>query len=314
MLVSILIPCYNSSQFISETLDSVLAQTYTNWECIIVDDNSTDNSVEIVNTYCQKYPEKFKLYTNPRKGACAARNTAFEKSRGDYIQYLDADDLLDKRKIEIQIECAKKKSKEAVLFGEWYFFKNKISDYQEKKYKLFKQHLSSVSLLLTMWDKNLFLANCSYLYNRCIHPVNGWDEQLQRVQDGEFFTRLLINNPQCFYTKGAKCYYRIDSCTSITSYPTYEKIHSAYLAFLSYKNEISKINDSIKIRKLLAKHFSGLIYRHYLRYPEIVKLAQKEIEKLGVHPQPCGGKNFNLLVKILGFNNALKIKYRKIHL
>ena len=66
MSVSILIPCYNSEQYIAETLDSVLAQTYSNWECIVVDDHSTGKSVEIVTEYCQKFPEKFKLYTNPR--------------------------------------------------------------------------------------------------------------------------------------------------------------------------------------------------------------------------------------------------------
>ena len=77
-LVSIIIPCYNAAPYVAETIESIIAQTYTNWECIIFDDRSTDNSWQIIESYQQRYPEKIFIYKNPRKGACAARNTGVD--------------------------------------------------------------------------------------------------------------------------------------------------------------------------------------------------------------------------------------------
>lgn len=92
MLVSIIIPCYNAAPYVAETIESIIAQTYTNWECIIIDDHSTDNSWNILEGYAKQFPTKIFMYKNSQKGACSARNYAFSKSKGDYIIYLDADD------------------------------------------------------------------------------------------------------------------------------------------------------------------------------------------------------------------------------
>lgn len=89
--VSILIPCYNSERFVAETLDSCLAQTYRNIEIIVVDDGSTDNSFAIAKSFESNI---IKVYRQDNSGACAARNYAFRKSSGEYIVYLDADDIL----------------------------------------------------------------------------------------------------------------------------------------------------------------------------------------------------------------------------
>ncbi len=95
-LVSIIIPTYNRAHLISETLDSVIKQTFENWECIIVDDSSTDNTMEIVEAYC-KNDSRFKYHSRPKnrtKGANACRNYGFELSKGDFIQWFDSDDLM----------------------------------------------------------------------------------------------------------------------------------------------------------------------------------------------------------------------------
>ena len=94
-LVSIIIPAYNQSSLISETLNSVLNQTYINWECIIVDDGSTDNTTEIVKKYTVG-DSRFKLKNRPQKklkGANACRNYGFKLSKGEYVLFLDSDDI-----------------------------------------------------------------------------------------------------------------------------------------------------------------------------------------------------------------------------
>ena len=103
-LVSVIIPTYNRAHLIGETLDSVLAQTYQNWECIIVDDGSSDNTDEVVGKYV-KSDSRFKYYHLPEEhlpGGNGARNYGFNVSQGEYIQWFDSDDIMDKDLIRLQ--------------------------------------------------------------------------------------------------------------------------------------------------------------------------------------------------------------------
>src|SRR5690554_5025231 len=121
MLVSIVIPVFNAERYLNATLASVLNQTYKNWECIIIDDNSSDNSRQIAQNFCNSFPAKFHLLTTPRKGACAARNEGLRVAKGEFIQFLDADDLLYPRKLELQIAHASSR-RVKVVFGGWNFY------------------------------------------------------------------------------------------------------------------------------------------------------------------------------------------------
>jgi glycosyltransferase involved in cell wall biosynthesis len=103
-LVSIITPSYKSENFIAQTIDSVLAQTYQNWEMIIVDDVSPDNSNEIIENYCQKDSRIKLIKLENNSGPAVARNRAIEIAQGRYIAFLDADDLWCPQKLEKQIE------------------------------------------------------------------------------------------------------------------------------------------------------------------------------------------------------------------
>jgi glycosyltransferase involved in cell wall biosynthesis len=98
-LVSILIPCFNNEQFVDEAIESALTQAYPNVEVIVVDDGSTDGSLEVI----QSYGDRIAWRTGLNRGACAARNAAFKLSKGEFIQFLDADDVLLPKKIEKQL-------------------------------------------------------------------------------------------------------------------------------------------------------------------------------------------------------------------
>ncbi|ANW96312.1 hypothetical protein AXE80_08485 [Wenyingzhuangia fucanilytica] len=104
-LVSIIIPTYNRAHLIGETLDSVIKQTYLNWECIVVDDGSTDNTIEVLKEYTDK-DSRIQYHHRPKerpKGANACRNYGFELSKGEYIMFFDSDDLMLNQKVEIQL-------------------------------------------------------------------------------------------------------------------------------------------------------------------------------------------------------------------
>lgn len=101
--VSIIMPNYNCEKFLEETINSVINQTYTNWELLIVDDCSTDKSVEIINSYCNK-DERIKLFINEKNsGAAASRNWAIREATGKWIAFLDSDDLWLSEKLEKQL-------------------------------------------------------------------------------------------------------------------------------------------------------------------------------------------------------------------
>ena len=101
-MVSIIIPCYNQAAYLPKAIVSLQSQTYENWECIVVDDGSTDNSAEVVNNAALK-DTRFRLIQKQNGGSASARNMGLKASNGEYIQFLDADDYMDCHKLEMQI-------------------------------------------------------------------------------------------------------------------------------------------------------------------------------------------------------------------
>src|ERR1700677_968317 len=125
-LVSIIIPCYNSSQYLPEALNSVLSQTYQNFECLIIDDGSTDETKAIIQNYTQK-DSRFYYYFQENTGAATARNNGISYSTGEFIQFLDADDLLPPEKLKIQVEYLLQNESVDIVYGEYVLF-TKLED------------------------------------------------------------------------------------------------------------------------------------------------------------------------------------------
>lgn len=107
-MVSVITPCYNGAGYISETIESVIAQTYENWEMIIIDDGSLDNSAEIIRSYEERDP-RIRLISQKNAGSASARNRGIRNAGGQYIALLDADDLWDAEFLEEQIAFMKRK-------------------------------------------------------------------------------------------------------------------------------------------------------------------------------------------------------------
>ncbi|SFI24266.1 glycosyltransferase family 2 protein [Halpernia frigidisoli] len=121
--VSIIIPNYNRANLIVETLESIVAQTYKNWECLIIDDGSKDNSIEVINNFIA-VDHRFKLYERDAKspkGANSCRNIGAKKAKGDYIIYFDSDDLMLENHLEIKINTIKSHNYDFVIAKTEYF-------------------------------------------------------------------------------------------------------------------------------------------------------------------------------------------------
>src|SRR5437868_3333996 len=105
MLVSVVMPVYNASEYLAESVQSLLDQTYNNWELIAVDDGSTDDSWKILQSYTDP---RIKIFQRKNGGQCAATNTGLQYITGDCVLFFDADDLMDKNKIKVQVEALNK--------------------------------------------------------------------------------------------------------------------------------------------------------------------------------------------------------------
>ncbi len=187
-LVSIIIPTYNRAHLIGETLDSVLAQTYQNWECIVVDDGSTDNTDELILNYIAK-DNRFKYCHRPAdkpKGANACRNYGLELAKGEYINWFDSDDLMRPNFMIRKLEVLKKHQVDFVV-SESLNFDNK-GTYELKKYKgNLKYELTGKNYILrkVYWITQDFLIHRGKLGNY------NFNETLHSGQETSFFIVLL---------------------------------------------------------------------------------------------------------------------------
>jgi glycosyltransferase involved in cell wall biosynthesis len=204
-LVSVLIPLYNKVLFFDETMKSVLNQTYPNIEIIIVDDGSTDGSLALAKGYLS---DNIKIFVQKNKGASAARNKAFELSKGDFIQYLDADDTLDLRKIEDQINLVKEHPDCLVTARR--FDIRETSDHQIKLVErtlLSKNYADAVHFISDDIREGALIH--SWLIPRhMIEKSGGWDEKISVFDDRDFYLRLIPLASKIIYCPTAICYYR----------------------------------------------------------------------------------------------------------
>ncbi len=308
-MVSILIPLYNSQEFIAETIESCLNQAYSNIEIIIVDDGSTDSSARIVQEYAHKY-KNIKFYCQNNAGAPRARNLAFEKSKGEYIQYLDADDLMSENKISAQIEIAKtyNYAPDIIFSSKFSYFKKSIEDAKYFKQTIDKSYRSGMDWLRDSWSGGGFGVVMGWLTHRkLIQKAGKWDETLKKNQDGEFFSRVLLNAKRVIMTDNTMVYYRRTGSHSISASRSEEAIYSVLQSLKKYEKNIEKFNNK-QLNEALAIMYANFVKEHYGIHTHIVKEAEKEIEKLGfdINKLPYRGK-FGYLVSGMGFHNAVKI-------
>lgn len=244
--VSILIPCYNSERFIGATLQSCIQQQYTNIEIIVVDDGSTDKSADIVKDWATQYSNIY-LYTQPNSGVCRARNYAFEKSTGDYILYLDADDLISPDLISSQINLFQENVDNTIVISSWGRFYSSIEDFKIEPQFVYKNYESSIELIEDLLNGGMLGLTCFLTPRSIIEKAGIWNENLSINTDGEFFMRVLANARIIKFSPHGHLYYRSNISNSISRRKPTESKGASLL--LSYKLTLKYLED----RNLLTK-------------------------------------------------------------
>ncbi len=284
-LISIIIPTFNRSHLLKETLDSVLAQTYTNWECIIVDDGSTDNTKGIIDEYV-KNDNRFQYHKRPdsySSGGNGARNYGFEQSKGDYIQWFDSDDVMLPDYLKTKVSAFTKNIDLVICSGSHTNYnleliRNidlKVNTFLYKDYAMWQLEVLTPSVLFRksfLKDKSLFST------------------KIKKGQESEFFSRLFFKLPANKYTilnKSLFLYRQHDNSISKKS-EVYFKPYAASLSF----NYVANIK-----RAHALKDFE--VFKYY--YNAIIKLIFLGLKNRDKE---------NILFMLKGLKNVLPFYYK----
>lgn len=286
-LVSILIPLYNAEQHFSNTLESLLAQTYKNIEIIIVDDGSTDKSLYIAKEYESKY-KYLKVFTQKNSGAQIARNKAFELSKGEYIQYFDADDIMHPDKIMSQMKALSRYDfKDSVIAsGTWLTFVNSIDDAICKDQIINKNYENKFLFFKDAWENREYIIGQSWLIPRRINEKTGdWNINLIKNQDGEFFTRVVYNSDKIIYVKESIVYWQKGITNSTSSNNSLAAMRAQLDSYNIYYNLVKTDLNKYSLCKGIAKLYSSFYMANFPLDKEMKKEVYTKLKSLGYnHP------------------------------
>jgi glycosyltransferase involved in cell wall biosynthesis len=194
MEVTIIIPTFNYGQFISDTLKCIAAQTHHDFECLIIDDGSTDNTREVVLDISRKDP-RFHYIKQKNGGASNARNTGIKHAKGNYIQFLDSDDLLTPTKIEYQLKVFKECPYADIVYGRYIYFKDIIPDVKGKD-DTWTQKISGNGheLIKNIFETNLGMMHSLLIKKEVIDNAGYFDESLKIFEDWKYWAKCALQN------------------------------------------------------------------------------------------------------------------------
>ena len=261
-LVSIIIPTYNRAHLIGETLNSVLAQTYKHWECIIIDDGSIDNTADLIDSYCKK-DTRFQYHQRPkdrRKGPSSCRNYGFELSKGQYINWFDDDDIMLPTAIENRILSFKSDTDVVVSKLNYFDF--------DKNLSLGVTNIHSLNLIqdYLVGKVIFFVSGPIWRKEFLIKKRELFDEKLSFLDDWDFNLRMLYSDPTLIVLNESLINYRIHENSlskKIKKFDLYE-LKSEYKARIKHYRILT-----------IRKDFNINIYKNFIlkRYKSILRDA-----------------------------------------
>jgi len=308
-LVSILIPAYNVENLIVETLESAINQTYGNIEIILLDDGSRDDTYRVAKKYAS---QNVKVLKQENAGACVTRNNLLSHAQGDFIQWLDSDDVLDKDKINYQIIALQDVDPSTTFltssFGK--FFHNvKRAKFESNS---IWQDLSPVDWMLNKFTDNVWMNPTAWLVSRSLTEKGGlWEEKIARSgdDDGEYMCRLIKNADLVKFVEKSKCYYRIGNFGSL-NWNSKSALDELYLSLRLSTEHLLALEESDR-----TKRASVTFLQYWISYFDDeessarLNMVQYAQELGGELNMPHMKLKYYLLKLVLGekFTNRMKI-------
>lgn len=308
-LVSILIPCYNAAPWLAATLDSALAQTWTNKEIILVDDGSTDGSLEFARTYER---QGVRVVTQANAGASAARNHALRLARGEFIQFLDADDLLSPGKTAAQLALLIKRPVGTVATCAWGRFTGDSADARFVDEAVFRD-FAAVDFLVLAGESGAMMQPSAWLVPRGVAVKAGpWDESLSLNDDGEYFARVaLASSGIAFCTDpAARSYYRSGLVGSLSRQRSPRARQSQFRSLELITAHLRAAEDTPRVRHACAGYWRRFIHDFYPSPADLIARAEAEVVHHGeTVGRPAMGPKTAALAAVLGWKTVRRLKH-----
>lgn len=321
-LISIITPVYCGAVHITECIESVINQTYENWELIIVNDGSTDNTIAIIESL---QSQKIKIFTTNNGGASKARNFGLLQAAGTIVQFLDADDILHPTKLEKQLLSMKGDERTISVCQTVHFengadpFLNQPSDYEntflystDDTVRFLINLYGGFGNLPSMIQTNAWLIPMSVIKN-----AGPWNDELTVDDDGEFFCRIILNAQSIICVAEPLNYYRkFPKQGNLSARTDYNSIRSVFKsALLKKKHLLLKTSDNAA-RDALALQFRDISVRCFPVHMEIHKQAEYEVEALGgtKYVPVIGGPLIEKIKKYLGWKPAKRLMISKMNI
>ncbi|MDQ8004974.1 MAG: glycosyltransferase [Pedobacter sp.] len=303
MLITIIIPSFNYGKFIAHTLGNVTLQTYSNIEVLVVDDGSVDNTKEIVLNLAEKDKRIKYIYQN-NKGLSAARNTGLRHSKGQFIQFLDADDLLSERKLEIQLQHFLRDHTLDISYTNAVYFSNEDPKTFYKTLELTNRDWmpklvgDKFSTWKALIDYNIMPVNAALVKRSIIDKTGFFNEELRSLEDWEYWLRCSVVGKVTF----------VDNVEAFAMIRVHDNSMSQNKArMLSLEIDLrGYIQDLINSLPLNRKDSKKLLAQNAKK---IKNLLAREISNLGLFDFA----SFGGLVKKIGFKNFLRGYFKAIN-
>jgi glycosyltransferase involved in cell wall biosynthesis len=279
-LVSILIPAYNVEDWIVDTLRSAIQQTWPRIEIIVVDDGSTDGTLALARQFESRGVQ---IVTQENKGSAAARNKAFSLSKGDYIQWLDADDLLAPDKIARQVEALQNcPSKRTLLSSEWGSFNHR---YYRAKFvpTALWCDLTPLEFLRRKMQYDLYQQTATWLTSRELCLAAGpWDTSLSYDDDGEYFCRVMLACDGIRFVKSSRVYYRSVGTNRLSYIGTSDKKRNQlWMSMQLHMKYLRSLDDSPTSRSACIQYLQNWQFHFYPDRMDLVKQSEGLAREFG---------------------------------
>lgn len=279
--VSVIVPCYNYGHLLSETLENLLQQSYSSWECIIVDDGSTDNTSEVANNFTAKDSRYNYVYQN-NAGLSAARNTGISRAKGEFIQFLDADDLLSPNKFFCQLSIFDLEAGLDIVYSEVRYFHSKSPDTlrytMEGDDKAWMKGIDSSeqqTLKEILVKENIAAVNCFLIKKTVFDKIGNFNTELKSVEDWEFWFRSAFQGIKFKFHNDPDSYALVRLHDNSMSRSPKGMMSAASIARLTLEKLIKNDKQLGRKKLLETQNLNELAYLHHSLY----KIYKEEGDK-----------------------------------
>lgn len=306
-LISIITPCYNAAPYLRDTIASVLSQTYQNFEWLIINDGSTDESEYIIQCYSDN---RIRYYKIENKGQCAASNFALNIAKGDYIKFFDADDIMNTSHLESQVKRINGRTDAlaSCAWGRFYDGNFKSAQFIPETVWEDLDSLTWIKKALSQ-QYDMMGAWLWLIPKTVLDKTGGWNESLSLNNDFEFSMRLLTNVKEVKFAGNAKLYYRSGN-QSLSNRTTKETYKEAILSNDLGCSQLLAIENSDITRNLCANRYQEWQFRIYPEHLDLIFVLQKRIFDLGGSSiKMKGGRVQNILVFMFGWKLTKRFKH-----